>query len=92
VLTKGRESKIQYVQPEIEMLAKTAFPDLLPEILVGRGKDPDIDLVRGLAAYRGDDLVLEHTEDFGLHFQRHIADLIEEQCSAICFSNFPDAS
>src|ERR1700745_1136736 len=65
--TKRRKSNIKYVQPEIEILTKVAVLDLFPEILVSRGKDPNIDLVRGLATYRRHDSILQHAENFCLH-------------------------
>jgi hypothetical protein len=43
-----------------------------------RGKDPNIDLVRGLPTYRYYDFVLKHAKNFSVHLQEHIANLIEK--------------
>ncbi|MGA8658646.1 MAG: hypothetical protein WB586_21120 [Chthoniobacterales bacterium] len=76
--TKRRQPNVKHVQTEVEVLAKGAVLDLFRQILVSSRDDPDIDPVRGLAAYRRNDFVLQHAENFCLHLPKHVADLIEK--------------
>jgi hypothetical protein len=51
----------------------------LAQVAVGRGNDANIDSRGARAAYRFELALLEHTEQFGLKLQRHVADFVEKQ-------------
>ena len=54
-----------------------------PQILVGRGDDADVGLDRRAAADSRIFALLQHPQQTGLRFHRHVADFIEEQRSAL---------
>ena len=61
---------------------KPARPDLLGQILVGRGEDADVHAHAGVAADRLDDLLLQRAQHLGLRLQAHVADFVEKQRAA----------
>src|SRR5512139_733804 len=50
---------------------------------MGRGHEPHVDLRRLGRADRGQLSFLDHTEELRLRLERHVADLVEEQRSAL---------
>jgi hypothetical protein len=52
---------------------------------VCRSDDADVDVVGAIAAHRAYVAELEHPEQLGLQIERHVADLVEQQCPAIGF-------
>ena len=74
-----------HVQPIEEIGAKGALLNHLLEILVRRGDDSHVDRRRAAAAAQSLNLLLlERSEQFGLQFQRQIADFVQEQRAAVC--------
>src|SRR5580704_2368341 len=71
------------VETEIEVLAEGAAAVGGFEIAVGSGDDAHVDVHFFVAADRTDFLFLENAEEFGLHFQRQLANFVEENCAAI---------
>ena len=70
------------VQPIEQIFPEGAITNALRQIAV-RGCDyPNID-AQGLAAERGYHPSLQRAEDFGLHGQGHIADLVEKERAAL---------
>ena len=64
------------VQPVEQILAKLPLANPLRQILVGGGDHPDIDSSR-LAADRSHDALLQRPQDFCLHREIHVADLVK---------------
>ena len=57
----------------------------LLEILVGRGDHSHVHRRRAAAAAQPFNLLLlERSEQFGLQFQRQVADFVQEQRAAVC--------
>src|SRR6516162_1567066 len=71
------------VQPIVQILPKAPLSYHQVEILVRRTHNPHIDLHWIAAADPLDDLILQKAQQLYLHWQRHIADLIQEQGPAI---------
>ena len=59
--------------------------------LVRRGDQAHVDGDRVLAADALDLLLLDHAQDLGLRLQRHVADLVEEERSAVRLLELPGA-
>src|SRR5512141_980387 len=82
-LAQGRRIQRDDVQAEEEVLPEPPLLDLLPEVLVGRGDDPDVDLGDLARADLLDLAFLEDAEDLGLRPEAHVADLVEEDRAAV---------
>jgi len=71
------------VQPVVEIAAKTAVRDFRFEALVRRGDHAHVDADGLLAADFLERLLLQHAQHLGLRAQTHVADLVEEERSAV---------
>ena len=71
------------VQSVVQVAAECLILDRLIQVLVGRGDDTDIDRSRRIAADTCDFSCLNHPQQGCLHIERHIADLIEENRTAV---------
>src|SRR5262249_10150319 len=67
----------------VEVLAKAAFGDLLGEVLVGGGNDPDVDIDLFGTAEGADFAFLENAVELHLHGEAHVADLVHEERAAV---------
>ena len=75
----------EHVQSIEEIGAKGALLNHLLEILVGRGDHSHVNRGRAATATQSLNLMLlERSEQFGLHFQRQVADLVQEQRATVC--------
>ena len=72
------------IQAIEEIAAEFFLRDELGEIGVGGGDDADIDANGAIAAETFEFLFLKHAKQFGLEFQRKIADFVEKECAAVC--------
>ena len=70
-------------QAVIQVLPEMAFADGALQVAIGRGDDPHIHLHVANAPHSADHLVFEHAEEFGLQERRQLADLVEEESSAV---------
>src|SRR6185437_13264482 len=66
-----------------EVFAKVSASDLLFEILVGRGNQPDINCDRVTGSHRRKTLLVECSQHLGLRLQAHIANFIEEERASV---------
>ena len=79
-----RHPNREHVQPVEQIGAKGALLNHLLEVLVRRGDDSHIDRRCAAAAAQPLDLLLlERSEQFGLQFQRQVADFVEKQRAAV---------
>src|SRR6267154_5957083 len=74
-----------HVETVEQILPETALLHPLLQIAMGGRDDPDIDLLRLAADWRHHAL-LEGAQDFGLHRQIHVANLVEKEGSAVGFA------
>ena len=75
----------EHVQPIEEIGAKGALLNHLLEILIGRGDHSHVHRRRAAAAAQSLNLLLlQRSEQFGLQFQRQVADFVQEQRAAVC--------
>jgi len=82
-VAEGRDEEGDDVEAVEEVFAEVAVGDLFFEVLVGGGDDADVD-VDGVGGADGKEaLFVEGTEDLGLGFEAHVADLIEEEGAAV---------
>src|SRR6266513_3904663 len=79
---EGRDGNRKDFEPVIQIAAKLLFLHHPTEIAVGRGDDADIDMNRPSAAQTFELLLLEHSEQLDLQFQRNFPHLVEEDRSA----------
>src|SRR5581483_516255 len=71
------------VEPEKEIFTKPSALHLLGEVAVGRTDDPHICLQRDRATDPLESLLLEDAQNFRLHVERELADLVEEDRAAV---------
>ena len=81
--TQWRHVDWQYIQPIVQVLAEAAFADRLQELAVRRRDHPDIHVHVAGASDPQYALFLQHAEDLYLNVQRHLANFIEKNCSAM---------
>ena len=81
-LAQGRHAQGHDVQPVEEVFAKQSLPDCQAQVAMGRRHDADIGAERLPAADPGIFAFLQHAQQPGLRFHRHVADLVEEQGAA----------
>src|SRR5258707_3886500 len=71
------------IQAIVQILPEFTVTDHLPQVLIGRRDDTNID-ARGTGAAYGLELaLLEHTEQFRLKLHWHVSDFIQKQCAAV---------
>ncbi len=68
----------------VEILAELIFGYRLIQIAVGGGDNPHIDGNLTGAADRANRALLQHTQQFHLHGQRHLTDFVQEDGAAAC--------
>src|SRR5712675_3146788 len=71
------------IQAIVQVLSEFTVTDHLPQVLIGRRDDTNID-ARGTGAAYGLELaLLEHTEQLRLKLHWHVSDFIQKQCAAV---------
>src|SRR5262245_17381743 len=83
-LPEWRDDDRHDVEPLVQIVAEGAARDGLPEVRVGRGDEPDVDLDRARAADALDLALLEHPQELHLEVGPQGADLVEEQGAPLC--------
>src|SRR6185369_6934987 len=78
--------------PVEQVLAKTTGHDLRPEVPVGRGDQLELNVARLARPKRIQLSAFENAQQVRLQLERHLGDLIEKQCPAVCRLDFPDHS
>src|SRR5581483_1681032 len=68
----------------VKILAEGALAVLAFEIAVRGCNNADIDLDLLVAAHGTDFLLLQHTQQLGLHFERKLPDLIQKHGATVC--------
>jgi hypothetical protein len=86
---KGQRENIDTMK---EVAAEFVIFDAVFEIAVSGNNDADIDLYGFVAADAFDFAFLKHAEKFGLHGNGHIADLVEEESTALGLLEFSDVA
>src|SRR6516162_7780121 len=81
-----------HVQPEVEVLPEASRLDRRFKVLVGRGHDAHIGANGARSAEALELLVLENAQELRLGGGGHVADLIQEECSAVGLLEAPDPS
>ena len=82
-LAQGRDKERDHVEAIEEIFAEVALGDFLFEIFVGGGDEAHIHAQRLRTADGSEHLVVERAEHFGLGFEAHVADFVEEEGSAV---------
>ena len=87
-----RQSDRDDIQSEIEVLAKEALIDQVPEILVGCRNNANIRLDRRSSSDSGVLSLLQYPQEPCLSLHRHVANLVKEQRTTICLFETAGAS
>ena len=82
-LAQRRHLQRKYIQPVEEVLAKTPAEYGRLQIAMGRGNDAHVTADGAVAADALEAPFLQHTQQFHLHLQAHVADLVEKQGAAL---------
>ncbi len=77
-LPKRRDVQGDDVEAVVEVLAELAFPDAVLEVFVCRRDEAEVALDGLCGPEAVDELLLENAQQLGLHLQRKLADLVEE--------------
>ena len=67
----------------VEVFAELLVQDHVAQVAVRGGNHPDVHARGAGAAYGLEFALLEHTQELGLKFKRHVADFIKEQRATI---------
>ena len=82
-LAQRRDVDGDDVQAVVQVFAEGALAAHLAQVAVGGGDDPDVGPHRSLAAQRIELAFLDHAQQLHLGVQGHVADLVEEDRTAV---------
>jgi hypothetical protein len=91
-LPQRRQAHRDDVEAIVEVLAKQPLLDALAQVHVGGGHHPHVHLDRAGAAEPFDLAFLQRAQELGLHGQRQVAHLVEEEGAAIGALEAPGAA
>src|SRR5687768_1283207 len=83
MLAERRQVELHDVEPIEEIAPETPLLHRLLERTRCRGDHPDVDAASLASAEPADLAVLEHAEQLRLEAERHVADLVEQQCAPV---------
>ena len=87
---QGRQPQVDDRQPVEQVAPEGRGLDILQQVAVGGGNDPDIQRDRVVAAQAGDAFLLQHAQQVGLGLEGHVADLVEEDGPPVGQLEFAD--
>jgi len=82
-IAQRRQMDLDRIQPKQQILPESTAADFVDEVRVARGQDAHVHVTR---ARRSDALEisgLEHAQELRLKIERHVRDLVEEQCPTV---------
>ena len=82
-LAKRRHVNREDVQAVVQIATESARPDLVDQIAIGRGDDPDVHSQRPRRAKALELSLLKDAKQLGLRVERQLADFIEEDGTAV---------
>src|SRR3954471_8663055 len=82
-LPQGRDADLDDIEPVVEILAEPARADLVGQIAIGGGDQPDIHLDVVVRSHRPDAPLLDGAKQLYLKVERELADLVEEERSVL---------
>src|ERR1700757_694575 len=82
-LAQGWNHNVYDIQPVVQILAKRAFFDALAQVAMRGRHDANIDLDDAAASKRLHFTILQHLEKLCLEADIHVADLVEQDGSAL---------
>ena len=82
-LAQGGQLDAEDREPEIEVFAEVSGGDLLFEVAVRGGDDPQVDFRRAGLADLDEFAAFEHAQQLGLQFDGHFSDFVEKQRSLV---------
>src|SRR5262249_12423127 len=91
-LAQWRQPQRYHVEPEEQVLPEQALLNQDAQVLVGRRNDAYVGLDRGAATNGGVFPLLQHPQKTRLRLHRHVADLVEEECTAFRLLEAPGAA
>jgi hypothetical protein len=90
-LAQRRDRNWHHLLAIEQILAEGSLLDAGDEIGIARRDHARVNLARAVGAHRAHDPVLEHAQELGLKLQRHLANLVEEDRSAVSRAEEPVA-
>src|SRR5690242_7238034 len=90
-LAKSRQMNRDDLEAEIKVIAKSALGDEVLQIAIAGRNQADIHPNRLIVADARNLMILEHAQQLDLRAHRHVADLVEEERSAVGILESPDA-
>ena len=86
---QGRQDNGNDIQTVIQIITESAVLDHILQMTVGGGDNPHIHMDGFFAAYTVKFLLLQHPQEFDLHFLVHFADFVEKYRAVISQFKFP---
>ena len=78
-LAQGRQVQGDDRDPVEEVFPEAPPTDVLLQVAVGRGDDPDVDLLLAVTAHRLHPALLQNAQELDLHLGQQLTDLVQEQ-------------
>jgi hypothetical protein len=82
--------QVDDLEPIQKVFTKLTRSQHFSEVLVGRRHDANVDCSRRVTAHGLNFTVLQKAEQQCLHAQAHLADFVEEECTAMCEQELTD--
>ena len=82
-ITQRRHLDWEHIEPIVQIHAEFALVHQMLQILVRRRDNPHIGLHAGITAHPLERMLLQHPQQFYLHGQGHITNLVQEQSAAL---------
>src|SRR5882724_3397562 len=82
-LTQRRQEDRDHIDAVIKIFAELPFPYQLFQVVVGRGDQAEVDLLRGLAAQTLYGMLFQHAQQLALQRKLEGRDLVEEQSAVV---------
>ena len=89
-VSERRYDDWNYVQAIVQILTKIVFGNLFFQVSIRSRNHPDVNCDFSGSTDRAKAAFLQHSEEFDLHGQRHLADFVEKDGAAI--GNFKQAA
>src|SRR5438093_7546199 len=83
MLAQRRHMDGDNIQPIVQILAEFCLSDQIEKIAVRRSDDAQVEGLGAAAANRGDAALLDGAQQLRLHFDAHVANLVEEERTSI---------
>jgi len=83
-LTKWRQRDMQHFDAKVQVFTEALLVDQVLETPIGRRDDSNVEGLDLVGSQWREALFLQDAKQLGLAHERHVADLVEKECPALC--------